>query len=1017
MNKLTFSFDLGYASIGWSALQGDPQVEVLGTGVVLFPKDDCLASHRRAYRRQRRTIRSRRQRIDRIGRILEHHGIITPEQRLQPGHPAPFWLAARALTGKIRLSGMEVWHLMRWYAHNRGYDGNSLWAGARAAVEEDEEDTKKVEAAKDKMKQTGSSTMAETVVKLLGLSLDGNQSSMKAYKTLDMAFPREVVKREVARLMEKSEVPQHVVDLILDDVHEHREELAACGVRFPRRFAGSVLFGQLVPRFDNRIIARCPITWAREYIQAKEEGADEKAAKARADKYAKVPNAHCKEFYEYRFARILCNIRVEGKPLGADMRRRLMDLAREQGKFTATSFKKAVKELIGDAKSNLYNFFQIHPDSDKALIVVPSSEKERASGRAPYARPVLRQVVEEVLRGEDPTRAAMSLTHPDGEAKAQDGVLYSLLDPESEVSRIQAKRRVEDMSNNHLVRHRMLIFKRLLRDMVKKYAGGDPDTVGQICIEVGRELSEFSGKTAKEIAAELGNRMKHFHSAVKRLEQDAPDLPLNAGLIRKCRIAMDLGWTCPFTGQKYGAYDLPKLEREHVIPHANRNSNALASLVLTWPEVNRMKGKRTGLQFVKEEGGHEVPGRPNISIVTEAWYKKFVEKLDTKGAPDDYKRKKRRKQMMLVDTLSAKTTKEEGLGFTDGMMTQSSQLMKIAGHVAKGVCPNVRIVMIPGAVTAAVRASWNAWGLLAQVCPDVVDPETGTLRDKEAIRGITHLHHAVDACMLGLILLLIPAGANGVVWQALAMRRLPAEQVQKLRELIAKSCLRIDNENRVHLQDLPEAVKESFVRALREERVVTHVPADMSGARLEETTWGVRRVENGVASLRQRSRTNEDGKRVTAIKQGSKYNESVSKLVGVSPTSKSKLQDIKGARIIAENYGVALTEHPVVIPHHNVYKRLAELRRINKAAFMVLRVGDLIRVATHKSAFRNRVWRIASAKNNKTGVALDLQLPISARSAAVTHPDNWINVKLSSLLKSGLKLLSTSYTAEEKDAE
>ncbi len=645
MDKLNFSFDIGYASIGWCALQEAPSVRVLGAGVVLFPKDDCLASQRREHRRLRRTIRSRRQRIERIGRILEHHGVITAEERLLPGHAAPFWLAARALAGKVKLSGLEVWHLMRWYAHNRGYDGNSLWAGNAAERTEDEEDVARVEAARANMKRLGTRTMAETITRLLGLELEGRQASMAPYKTLDMAFPRELVRAEVQQLLtEHSALPAHVTQLIMGEADAQREELAACGVCLPRRFFGSVLFGQLVPRFDNRIIARCPITWAREYQKAREAGQGEKAARAQADKFAKVPKADCREFYEYRFARILCNIRVEGKALSAGHRASLLELAREQGKFTATSFKKAVKALIGDAASNLYNFFQIHPDSDKALIVVPKDAREKAPGRAPYARPVLRQVVEEVLRGEDPTKPALSLSHPEGEPKAADGVLYSLLDPESAVSRLQASRRVEELSNNHLVRHRMLIYQRLLRDMVQTYAGGEPARVGQFCIEVGRELSEFSGKTAKEIAAEMGNRMKHFHEAVKRLERNAPDLPLTAGLIRKSRIAMDMNWTCPFTGQKYGEYDLPKLEREHVIPHADRRSNSLASLVLTWPEVNRMKGKRTGLQFVRECGGQPVPGKEQWSIMTAERYKKLVDKLDTRGAPDDARRKKRRKR-------------------------------------------------------------------------------------------------------------------------------------------------------------------------------------------------------------------------------------------------------------------------------------------------------------------------------------------------------------------------------------
>ncbi len=371
--------------------------------------------------------------------------------------------------------------------------------------------------------------------------------------------------------------------------------------------------------------------------------------------------------------------------------------------------------------------------------------------------------------------------------------------------------------------------------------------------------------------------------------------------------------------------------------------------------------------------------------------------------------------MMLVDALEEKTDREDNLGFTEGMMTQSSQLMKIAGHVARHICPGARITMIPGSVTATVRASWNAWSLLAEVCPGVVDPASGNLMEKEAIRNVTHLHHAVDASMLGVIPLLIPAGTNGIVWQALGARRLSQKQVEQLRALVGEHALRVDNERRVHLSPLPAGVRASLVQALREERVVTHVPADMSGAKLEETTWGVLKVENGVASLRQKSRTRENGRRVTTIKQGPKYSEAASKLVGLCPEGASKLSRIRGARIIAENYGLALTPTLVVIPHHCVYKRLAALRE-QWGEFNVLRRGQLIRLHGYKDAKRNRVWRVVSVKNLKQcGAALDLQRPRSSRSIAGKHEDNWINVSVKTLLNSGMEILEMPYTGFASD--
>ncbi|MDO5450236.1 MAG: HNH endonuclease domain-containing protein [Akkermansia sp.] len=1006
MKKLTFSFDIGHSSIGWAVLSedgnqaGNPSVD--GTGVVLFEADSCLASKRRANRRLRRTIRSRRKRIERIGAILQHYRVISEEERRQTGHPVPFFLASRVLQGREKLSGVDVWHILRWYAQNRGYDGNCRWSSQDDTCDED---IAKVEAAKAQMAQYGTSTMAETVVAILGLDTSSPKAQMKVdtpcYKSLGMAFPRGVVMEEVERILAAADVPDEVRRLILRPVQEIKAELAECGVRYPLRYDGSVLFGQLVPRLDNRIIARCPITWAKVYSQSKAEGRSEQEFKKLADKYAKVPKADCKEFYEYRFARILANLRLEGEPLPAALRRQLMEKAREVGRYTVSSFRKEFEALAGSKNHNLRNYFQITPDADKALVIVPQREDQEATGRAPYARPVLAQVVEEVLNGEDPTKPARDKKHPTGELKGHDGVLYPLSQPDSEVSRIIAAKPIEQQTNNHLVRHRMLIFSRLLRDMIKQYAGGDAANVTDCCVEVGRELKEFSGMTAKDITKALNERMRHFHSAVAHLEKNRDALPsgtrITGGLIRKCRIAMDMGWTCPYTGTKYSVKDLPSLEREHIVPHAARNTNAMAALVLTYPEINKWKGKRTALEFIRECQTQPVPGRDNLSIITEKRFKNLVDKLGTKGSPDDQRRCKARKRLLLVEH-TPQTGDPEGLGFTDGMMTQSSQLMRLAAQVAKRAMPRVRVSMIPGYVTAAVRRSWNLMRALVSAAPDIVD-KSGRLLDKESIRGITHLHHALDACTLGLTLHLIPAGNNGIVWQAIGKRRLNEKQLSILRVNNALTAFNVDADKCLHLKDVPSAIVDAVAVRLQEKRVVRHVPADMSGAHLEEQ---YRRVtEVGATDAKVRSHSDSESKTVP-----------VGKLIGLD--NRSKLKTIKAVLVVSDNYGLALDPIPRVIPHAHVYKSLMELKLLNDGKpVRVLRAGQLIQVTRHPDAKRNRVWRIASIKNNQSGIALDLQYQDSAVAASKTNSRNWINARLDMLLRSGLMVLKTDYTAHE----
>lgn len=176
---LELAFDVGHSSLGWAVLQTNnpggtnsmsptpfakkpatppaPRVNILGCGVVTFGADDCLASKRRDYRRQRRHARSTRHRIAQMEKLLAHLKVLSDEQlkqkHQQAGGSAVSWfLAARVLASngdeKNLLDWTELWDVLRWYAHNRGYDGNRRWSAQESeAQEQDTEKEKECERA------------------------------------------------------------------------------------------------------------------------------------------------------------------------------------------------------------------------------------------------------------------------------------------------------------------------------------------------------------------------------------------------------------------------------------------------------------------------------------------------------------------------------------------------------------------------------------------------------------------------------------------------------------------------------------------------------------------------------------------------------------------------------------------------------------------------------------------------------------------------------------------------------
>jgi hypothetical protein len=1061
---LQLSFDVGHSSIGWAVLQTriDHAPQLLGCGAVIFPADDCLASKRRQFRRQRRHIRSTRQRIARMKTLLLHLGVMTQEQLDAVTTSSPWLFAARVLDGGKILAWPELWDVLRWYAHNRGYDGNRRWSADDAAAQE--EDTEKEANAIALMQKHGTTTMAETFCKELGLAPDKpKRSSMKRFKGLNAAFPRETVVAEVARLLRAHQGQLRDVDKPLTDaLINDWETLPFAGMKLPARYDGGLLFGQLVPRFDNRIIATCPITFERVYQRMLVSG-DEEKAKHEAEKLAKVPAADCREFFRYRWAMQLANVVVQtGKDqtqrLSAEQRRELDAHMAERGALSKGEFARAVELLTGGAPTNIKQML-LHPDADKALVVdraqreltgkeiapyfatlperlqrrirgqlrrgkawtlremseamddpaafeavlareIEAAETRREkktkaltregilarrvqiepiSGRAPHSRELMREVAEFIFSTD---------RHP----ADKDGPLYR-----SETIRAaQLARAIDEQTNNHLVRHRLRILERLHADLLKTYASDDPERVAKVTIEVNRDLKELSGKTAKLIAQDLGLRLSNFKSVTTKLEKafEGKNISITPGLIRKARIAEDLDWKCPYTGASYDAFDLAsrRVDKDHIVPRSQRASDSLDSLVITFAEVNKMKGKRTAACFIEECQGCPVEGAPNLSIKTLTNYLADVEKLEAfKGHDDDKRRKRNRKRLLVLRDYVEKE-------FTPRDLTQTSQLVRLGAQTLEKRYATAEkkpvITSLPGSVTGSVRRSWDLLGCLQAANPLVLDPATGEVRTKTEIRDITHLHHAVDACILGFASLFLPR--DGGAWELLVKRRLNPGEQSRARKLFG-SIIDLTQNGELRLRDLPATLKDQVRARLAERRVMQHLPREMAGLRAELNAWRVAAIDGGDVTLRQRIRQ-PDGSRPLKEKK-----EKRAKLVGLQP---GKLHRLKAALVIADNYGLALDPEPTIIPHHHVWKRLGELKARNAGKpVRVLRNGMLIRVPQGKFA---GVWRIFSVKNNTSGIAVDMGRPDVCRLQSKTEGHK-INVLLTSLLRGGLEIVPDSF--------
>ena len=422
-----------------------------------------------------------------------------------------------------------------------------------------------------------------------------------------------------------------------------------------------------------------------------------------------------------------------------------------------------------------------------------------------------------------------------------------LISSAEEIREKQLNREIAEQTNNHLVRHRLVILERLLNDIIKEYAGSKKERIGKITIEVNRDLREMSGMTAKEKAQDLGLRIANHHAVAEKLEnafaEEGIRQSITAALIRKARIAEDLGWKCPYTSQPYEPKHLVThyVDKDHIVPRSERASDSLDSLAITFSAINKWKGKRTALQFVSEEQGKPVPDLPNLSIMSLTRYKQFVEGLETyKGHDDDKRRKKKRKELMLLP-------KYEEKEFTPRDLTQTSQLVRLGAQVLKRTFADCKekpaVISLPGSVTGTVRKAWKVLGCLSLANPHVLD-ENKAVKSKTDIRDITHLHHALDACVLGLSSHFIPN--NGRVWE-LIVKRNPNDLEKS--QLEALGVFGFSTDKRFEMHDLADSLKEQIRQRLAEKRVVQHIPARMDGLRVEQNTWRVVAVKDDEATI------------------------------------------------------------------------------------------------------------------------------------------------------------------------
>jgi len=394
--------------------------------------------------------------------------------------------------------------------------------------------------------------------------------------------------------------------------------------------------------------------------------------------------------------------------------------------------------------------------------------------------------------------------------------------------------------------------------------------------------------------------------------------------------------------------------------------------------------------------------------------------------------------------------------FKPGDLTQTSQLVRLGAQALQkhylGAEKQPVITSLPGSVTGAVRKSWNLVGCLAAANPLVLNPEDldedrrPKVRTKTEIRGITHLHHALDACVLAFASHFLPR--DGGAWELLIKRRLSTDEQRRARELFG-SKVEITKDGELHLADLHSKLKAQICNRLKDRRVVQHLPADLSGLRCKETVWRVfdpsdphrnsQRLARWLAEKkiaipaadaktaliicrkrRNAEAADEEGAGSKVFRETKTWRwvydiKDKTALLGLAPegdAAAAKLKRIKAVKVLGDNFGLALDPEPTLIRPHKVWHQLEALRKVSGGKpVRLVRKGTLIRVLrakTPKVDYRG-VWMVrGTTLNQRAGFLLDL-----SPADQITYrrqPGCFENVSVATLLKCGLEVVKAPLT-------
>lgn len=615
--KKIFAFDMGKASIGY-CVREDNIIKDLGS--LIIDKDHSSVVDNRNRRRVKRTLDSHRAREKWFKELWLNNGL-TPLENDDEKFKREFsakndetiynsTLLRIALIQGRKLEEWQIYKALHAAIQRRGYDTNLAWANDSDDEKENEEAVKKYSYNGDVELINSDEYKYPCYYDALLLCLwdESNPNELKRsiglnprkVRTSDRVAPRTLVEKELTKLWEeaKKQLPQLEKISVEEFLYgEYREAYGSYKNPEWIQYRGTErdwqgVLGQKIPRFDNRIIAKCKLLPKRNVCSADTienitftllmQLKNLRFIDAETNEQRRLAPYEIKAIYENKLPEWIEKLNIKRKD------------KKKNPSFTIS--KTDIENVIG--KKRIKDKFE--------------SFKANTSGRSSFCRRACEIVSNIILEGCNPLELDISkYIDKEGTVNAitadeittmlkKIGDWNNLFISDNRDEMAQLAQDADTKSDilignitNPVVRNRLQIFKNLLTALI--FENGKPDEVIFEFVRDGADNSLFGSIKANEHLKYTKEQEKENNQIKDDLEQAGRYSEIN---FLKWKLAKAQDFRCIYSGDAIGMADLDNCQIDHIFPRSQGGNDALYNKVLCYNKENQDKKDRTPYEWL-----------------------------------------------------------------------------------------------------------------------------------------------------------------------------------------------------------------------------------------------------------------------------------------------------------------------------------------------------------------------------------------------------------------------------------